>query len=98
MLLSVNDLYTELLFPYLVEELKGNAQQPFILLMDGVRINDEHLSEYLRRGNSGCYCGIISDNVVDAIGSDENAFEICRENELFYFLQARNRQNGCCLV
>ncbi len=74
MLLSVNDLYTELLFPYLVEELKGNAQQPFILLMDGVRINDEHLSEYLRRGNSGCYCGIISDNVVDAIGGDENAF------------------------
>ena len=74
MLLSVNDLYTELLLPYLVEELKSNSQQPFILLIDGVRINDEHLSEYLRRGNSGCYCGIISENVVDAISGDENEF------------------------
>lgn len=74
MLLSVNDLYTELLLPYLVEELKSNNQQPFILLIDGVRINDEHLSEYLRRGNSGCYCGIISENVVDAISGDENEF------------------------
>lgn len=74
MLLSVNDLYAELLLQYLVEELKSNSQQPFILLIDGVRINDEHLSEYLRRGNSGCYCGIISENVVDAISGDENEF------------------------
>lgn len=74
MLLSVNDLYTELLLPYLAEELKSSAQQPFILLIDGVRINDTHLLEYLRRGNSGCYCGIIAENVVDAIGGDADAF------------------------
>lgn len=73
MLLSVNDLYCELLLPYLAEELKSN-QQPFILLIDSVQINDEHFSEYLRRDNSGCYCGIISENIVDAISSDENEF------------------------
>ena len=49
LLLSINDLYTEMLLPYLVEELKSNAQQPFILLLNGVRINDESLCEYLRR-------------------------------------------------
>lgn len=74
LLLAVNDLYTELLLPYLVEELKSNAQRPFILLIDGIRINDEHLSEYLRRTNSGCHCGIISENIVDAISGDESDF------------------------
>lgn len=74
MLLSVNDSYTELLLPYLVEELKSNAQQPFILLIDGIRIKDEQLLDYLQRGNSGCCCGIISENAVDAIGGDENKF------------------------
>ena len=63
-----------MLLPYLVEELKSNAQQPFILLLNGVRINDESLCEYLRRSGSGCHCGILSENIVDAFGGDEDAF------------------------
>lgn len=74
MLLSVNDGYTELLLPYLAEEFNNNSQQPFILLIDGIRINDKQLFEYLRRSNSGCYCGVISENAVDTISGDENEF------------------------
>lgn len=73
LLLSVDDLYAELLLPYLVEEWKGSGQTPFILLIDGVRIDDQQVLDYLRHPNAGC-CGIISENIVDTIRGDEDNF------------------------
>ncbi len=74
LLLSLSDLSSELLLPYLVEEWKGSAHTPFILLIDGIRIQDEQMLDYLRRTNTGCYCGILSENIVDAIQGGEEAF------------------------
>ncbi|OUQ46891.1 hypothetical protein B5E64_02405 [Drancourtella sp. An12] len=73
LLLSVNDMYSEMLLPYLAEELKA-AQKPFILIIDDTKIADEHFQEYLRLTNSGCCCGIIAENAVDLISGEENNF------------------------
>lgn len=73
LLLSVNDMYSEMLLPYLAEELKA-VQTPFVLIIDDAKIADEHFQEYLRLTNSGCYCGIIAENVVDLISGDEDNF------------------------
>lgn len=74
LLLSLSDLSSELLLPYLVEEWKGSAHTPFILLIDGIRIQDEQMLDYLCRTSTGCYCGILSENVVDSVQGGENAF------------------------
>lgn len=75
LLLSANDLYAELLLPYLVEEWKGSGRTPFILLIDGMRIEDSQMLDYLRHPSAGCCCGIISENIVDAVPGDENDFQ-----------------------
>ena len=72
-LLSLNDMYSEMLLPYLAEELKS-IQTPFILIIDNIKVTDDHFQEYLRTTNSGCYCGIITENVVELIGGDEDNF------------------------
>lgn len=72
--LSVNDMYSNLLLAYLTEELKVHTHTPFFLLIDGVKFSDENMLEYLCAQNTGCRLGIISENAVDQIGSDEDAF------------------------
>lgn len=67
-------MYTDLLLTYLAEEFKAHNHKHFVLLIDGIKINDEMLFEYLCMPNAGCFIGIISENVVDQIGGDENAF------------------------
>ncbi len=74
LLLSLSDLSSELLLPYLVEEWKGSGHTPFILLIDGIRIQDEQMLDYLRRTSTGCYCGILAENIVDAIQGSEDVF------------------------
>lgn len=74
LLLAVNDLSAELLAAYLAEEWKGTDRVPFILLIDGLRIQDEQMLEYLHHTNTGCYCGIISENIVDAMRGNEDEF------------------------
>lgn len=73
LLLSVNDLYADLLMPYLVEELK-TADRPFILLVDNLSLRDENMKEYLRHPGPNCTCGIIAENVVESIGGEEADF------------------------
>lgn len=73
LLLSVNDLHTELLLPYIVQELKSYSGRPFILLTDGIRIGKD-LAEYLRSMGEACYFGLVSENIVDAVGNGSNDF------------------------
>lgn len=72
--LSVNHYYAELLLPYLLEELKMAAGQPFILLIDGLQIRDEQFLEYLCAPNANCIRGFLSENVLELTGGDENQF------------------------
>lgn len=74
LVLSVNDMYTDLLMSYLLQELKTNREQQFVLLLDNVKVNDEHFQEYLRNTSSGCICGVIAENVVEMVGGDESNF------------------------
>lgn len=73
LVLSVNDMYADLLLTYIAEELKSANRTPFVLLVDGVRIN-EQLFDYLRISGSGCCCGIVAENAVELMGGDENLF------------------------
>ena len=47
---------------------------PFLLLIDGVKIKDENLLEYISSPTTGNSLGLISENVVDQIGADEATF------------------------
>lgn len=88
LLLSLSDLSSELLLPYLVEEWKGITRTPFILLIDGIRIQDEQMLDYLRRSSTGCYCGILSENIVDAIQNDEDVFaRLAERMDCFIFFK-----------
>ena len=72
--LSVNNMYSNMLLTYLTEEFRMCAHTPFFLLIDGVKINDENLLEYLYSQNIGCHLGLTSENVIEQTGGDENAF------------------------
>lgn len=71
--LSVNDMYSDVLLTYLLEEIKGISPLPFILIIDGVHIND-CVFEYLRSAGTGCYCGIVAENAVELTGGDADIF------------------------
>ncbi len=73
MLLPVNDTYSEMLLPYLAEELKS-AQAPFALIIDDVRICDEQFLKFLSHAKAGCACGIVAENIVELLNGEEEAF------------------------
>lgn len=72
--LSINDMYSNMLLPYLTEELKTQGARQFFILFDGITMKDENLLEYLCTQSSGCTFGIISENAVDQVGMDEQSF------------------------
>ena len=69
MIFSIEDVYSELLLPYIVEELKM-SNMPFVLILDNVNITDADFRDYLLQ-NNGNYLGIVSNNVVEMIGGNE---------------------------
>lgn len=72
--LPVNELYSTLILTYLSVELTMLGNVPFLLLIDGVKINDSNFLEYISSLSNGNSIGLISENVVDQIGADEAAF------------------------
>lgn len=74
MLLSVNDMYTDLLLAYLTEELKAHGNKPFILLVDGIKIKDEGFHGFLCSPNTGAYVGIIGENAVEQVNINGDGF------------------------
>ncbi len=72
--LPVNELYSTLILTYLSEELSMFGSTPFLLLIDGVKINDNSFLDYISSPIRGSSMGLISENVVDQIGGDEAAF------------------------
>lgn len=72
--LSINQYYSELLLPYLLEELKMASGQPFVLLIDGLQLRNEAFLEYLCAPNPNCFKGFLSDNVLELTGGDESRF------------------------
>lgn len=85
LVLSVNGINADLFLSYLVEELKGNRNGPFIMVVDGVRINDR-LLDYLRLAGSGCCYGIVAENAVGMAGGDEQTFSQLAENTGVFIL------------
>ena len=86
LVLSVNDMYSDLFLTYLVEELRSN-HSPFILIIDGVRINDR-VFDYLRTSGSGCYCGIVAENAVELVGGDAETFSrLAEKMDCFIFFK-----------
>lgn len=74
MLLSINDIYSNLLMEYLAEEMKLSCWTEYLLIIDGISIKNSSMINFLRHPNSRCHIGIISDNAIDMLGDDENAF------------------------
>lgn len=74
LVLSINDMYSNMLLSYLTEELKTQGASQYFILFDGITLKDESLLEYLCAQSSGCTFGIVSENAVDQVGSDEDAF------------------------
>ncbi len=75
LLLPVNELSANLMLPYLVEELKSNDNKPFILLVDGTKINNEDFHAYLCSPNTGSCVGIIGANAVDQVNFNGDGFQ-----------------------
>lgn len=72
--LSINDMYSSMLFPYLAEELKGQNSTEFFMLFDEVTIKDDVMMNYLTTPNQYFSFGIVSENAVNQVGNDENEF------------------------
>lgn len=72
LLLPVSDTNSELLLPYLAEELRA-IRRPFILIVDKVKLCDEHFLKYLSGSKPGGAFGIVADSVVDLVDGDEDA-------------------------
>lgn len=71
--LSVNDMNCDIFLSYLVEELKENNRSPYVLIIDGVHINDR-MFDYLRTAGMGCRCGIVAENAIELTGGDTESF------------------------
>lgn len=71
--IAINDMHTNLLFSYFLEEFRAN-RYPFILILDGIKITDQQFVEYLINGNSGCFCGILTPNIAELFEDNENKF------------------------
>ena len=87
LLLAVNAMYTEKLLTYLAEELKTVSGRPYILLIDDVILEDETFREYIRN-DSGCYLGLISNDVVNMLKCPRDDFLAFAEKiDSFIFLK-----------
>lgn len=72
--LSIPNTHSELLLNYLSEELRALSGREFILLVDDLALNDAWLLDYLLQQNPVCHLGIIADNAVEMLRSDETLF------------------------
>lgn len=75
LLLSVNEMHTELILPYLAEELKAHGSKPFVLLIDGLKINSGDFHTFLCSSNAGSYVGIIGENAIDQVNINGDGFQ-----------------------
>lgn len=79
LLLSVNDMHSNLLMTYLTEELKEAGAREFTLILDDVKIIDENLLSFLERAGDNCHIGIISDNIVNMFEGNKDHFQLVME-------------------
>lgn len=71
MMISLNNMQSDILFTYLAEELKAAiGERECLLILDNIKIVDEDFLGLLERINGKCYCGLVSDNIVNMIGED----------------------------
>lgn len=84
LLMSINNMYGDLLLTYITAELKAARRQDFMLLIDGVHIRNDCIVEYILARRRGSCFGIVAENVIDLIDGDENVFfRIAEKAECF---------------
>lgn len=98
LLMSINNMYTDLLLTYITAELKSAHRQDFMLLIDGIRFKDDSLSEYLLTRRQGCYFGIVAENVVDLVDGNENVlFRLAEKTNRFILFKHGTGKNAVLL-
>lgn len=85
--LSINDMYSGLLLKYILEEMKISLGRQYLLIIDNLRVTDEHFADFLRQANSNCSLGIVGESIVDMFGSDEIFQKIAERMNLFVILK-----------
>lgn len=77
---SVNDVFSDFFFNYLVDELRGNEGKPFFVLLDNVRLDDSYFSEFLIHPSANCRVGVVAENAASLMGRDtENFFRFAEK-------------------
>lgn len=79
LLLSINDMHSDLLMTYLAEELKEAGMREFMLLLDDIKLTDENFLSFLKRAGNNCHIGIISDNIVNMFEGNKDNFQLVME-------------------
>ena len=72
--LPVNALYSSLILPYLFSELTILGDRPFLLLIDNVKITDSDFLAFLSTPTGQTGLGLLADNIVDRIGTEDADF------------------------
>lgn len=85
--LSINDMYSDLLLKYILEEMRASLDRPYLLIIDNLRVTDERFVDFLRRANSNCSLGIVGESIVDMFEDDEIFQKIAERMNLFVILK-----------
>ena len=81
LVLDVNEHGGELVLPYLAEELKLCSSCAFLLVIDGIDLDDS-LSDFLCSQGNNCVFGILGGNVAGMAGSREQFLRLASQAEL----------------
>ena len=85
--LSINDMYSDLLLKYILEEMRISLGRQYLLIIDNLRVTDEQFVDFLRQANSNCSLGIVGESIADMFGSDEIFQKIAERMNLFVILK-----------
>lgn len=74
LVMSIDNNYTELLLTYFSEELRINGNREFVLILDGIEIQEGNFFEYICKPGHNCHIGMVSENIVSQLSGNEDRF------------------------
>ena len=80
--MPINESQSELILTYITEEMKM-AGRPFIIITDGIKLQDEYIADYLTDpNNNNFFYGAIGRNIAESFGQNENMFKrLCAKTQ-----------------
>lgn len=94
MLLEINNSHSDLFLEYIAEELKLISDRQYLLIFDGIHIDEGSLLTFIQRDNRRCICGIITDNAAGCFGESEEEFKKVIERMQFMIMFSHGSNNA----